>query len=57
MHLEAEIVEVRDALGGSNRPSLEVHLEALVERVSRCIWRPRSCRSAMYLEAEIEPVW
>jgi hypothetical protein len=46
-----------------------MHLEAVMERVWRCIWRPRSSNSLMHLEAEIklnsemhleaeiEPVW
>jgi len=67
MHLEAVIERVwrriwrprssnsRDALGGGDRVSLEMHLEAeiklnsemhleaAIERVWRCTWRPRSC--------------
>jgi len=35
MHLEAKIVKFRDALGGCNRKSLEIHLEAVIERVWR----------------------
>jgi len=42
MHLEAEI---------------KLHLEAVIERVWRCIWRPRSSNSEMHLEAVIERVW
>jgi hypothetical protein len=29
----------RDALGRRNQETLEMHLEAMVERVSRCTWR------------------
>jgi len=36
MHLEAEIVYLRDALGGRDRASLEMHLEAMIVRT----WRP-----------------
>jgi hypothetical protein len=55
MHLEAEI-----------ELSSEMHLEAVMELVWRCIWRPRSSNSRdslggrdraglkMHLEAEIE---
>jgi hypothetical protein len=31
MHLEAEIEELRDALGGHDRAGLEMHLEAEIE--------------------------
>jgi hypothetical protein len=31
-----------------------MHLEAVIERVRRCIWRLRSCNSEMHLEAEIK---
>jgi len=34
--------ELRDALGGRNRSSLEMLWEALIERVWRCTWRLRS---------------
>jgi len=34
-----------------------MHLEAVIERVWRCVWRPRSCNSEMHLEAVIERVW
>jgi hypothetical protein len=69
MHLEAEIEYLRDALGGRERASLEMHLEveiklnsemhleAVIERDWRCIWRPRSSHSEMHLEAVIERVW
>jgi len=40
MHLEAEIVELREALGGHDRASLEMHLGAVIERVWRCTWTP-----------------
>jgi hypothetical protein len=32
-------------------------LEAMIERIWRCPWRPRSCNSEMHLEAVIEGVW
>jgi len=69
MHLEAGIEQLRDALGGRNRASLEMHLEAeiklnsemyleaAIERVWICIWRPRSCNSEMHLEAMINRDW
>jgi hypothetical protein len=53
MHWEAVIVrvwrstwrprssELRDALGGQDRLSLEMHWEAVIKQVWRCIWRPR----------------
>jgi hypothetical protein len=31
-----------------------MHLEAVIERVWRCIWRPRSYNSEMHLEVMIE---
>jgi len=34
-----------------------MHLEAVIARVRRCIWRPRSSNSEMHLEAVIERVW
>jgi len=34
--------ELRDALGGRDRSSLEMHWEAEIERVWGCTWRPRS---------------
>ena len=34
--------ELRDALGGRDRSSLEMHWEAEVEGTLRCTWRPRS---------------
>jgi len=63
MHFEAEI---KDALGGHDRWSLEMHQEAVVDRVCRCTGRPRSreLRDAlrgrdrlslkMHREAEVE---
>jgi uncharacterized protein YndB with AHSA1/START domain len=65
MHLEAVIVW-GEVLGGRDQASLEthlpaeiefnseMHLEAEVERVWRCIWRPRSSNSKIHLEAEIK---
>jgi hypothetical protein len=32
----------------------EMQLEAVIKRVWRCIWRPRSSNSEIHLEAEIE---
>jgi len=55
-----------DALGGRDRAGLEMHLEAEnklnsemhmeaeIERVWRCIWRPRSSNSENHLEAVME---
>jgi len=81
MHLEAVIEgfwrctgrpwssELRDALGGRNQASLEMHwradiklnsemhLEAAINRVWRCIWRSRSSSSEIHLEAVMERVW
>ena len=34
--------EFGDALGGRDRVNPEMHLEAVIERVWRCTWRPRS---------------
>jgi hypothetical protein len=46
MHLEAKIVYLRDALGGHDRVSLEIHLEAEIK-----------LNSEMHLETVIEQVW
>jgi len=35
----------------------EMRLEAVIERIWRCSWRPRSCNSEMHLEAVMEGVW
>jgi hypothetical protein len=52
MHLVAEIESLRDALGRQDRVSLgmhfeakiklisDMHLEAIIERLWRCTWRP-----------------
>jgi hypothetical protein len=32
----------------------EMHLDAMIEQVWRCIWRPRSSNSEMHLEAMSE---
>jgi len=48
MQLEAVIMqtwrpyvcEVVDTLGGCDRVSLEMHLEAVIERIWRCTWKP-----------------
>jgi hypothetical protein len=45
---------LRDALGGCNQASLELHLEAEIKPVSRCNWRRRLCNSEIHLEAEIK---
>ena len=56
-------------LAGRNRASLEIHLEAIIERVWRCTWRPWSSefrdalggcdwvRLETHFEAVIERVW
>jgi len=61
--------ELRDALGGRDRASLEMNCEAVIERVWTCTWRPRSselrdalrgCDRAsleMHLQAMIERDW
>jgi hypothetical protein len=36
------LTEFGDALGGRDRVNSEMHLEAVIERVWRCTWRPRS---------------
>jgi len=58
-----------DALGGRDRSSLEMHLEAEMVWTQRCTWRPWSSEfgdalggpdgvnSEMHLEAVINPVW
>jgi hypothetical protein len=45
MHLQAEI-----------KLNSEMHVEAEIERVWRCIWRPRSCNLDMHLEAVMDQV-
>jgi hypothetical protein len=42
MHLEAEI-----------KLNSEMNLEAVMEQVWRCTWRPRLCNSEMHLKAVI----
>jgi len=66
MHLEAMIEQVRictwrlrwselrDALGGRDPASLEMHLEAVIERVWRYALGDHDCAN---LEAVIERVW
>ena len=61
--------ELRDALGGRDRASLEMHFDAVIERGWRCNWRPRlsELRDAlggrdraswdMHLQAMIERDW
>jgi len=57
--------ELRDILRGRDRASLEMHLEAAIERDWRCTWRPCLCELAgrnraslkIHLEAMIERVW
>jgi hypothetical protein len=46
MHLDAEIQFIS-----------EMHLEAMIKRVLRFTWRPRSCHSEMHLEVVIEQLW
>jgi len=60
MQLEAKFVLLRYPLGGRDRASLEMHLEAkikfnsemhleaVIERVWRCTWRPRSSQTQRY---------
>jgi len=43
MHLEANI-----------KLNSEMHMEAVIEEVWRCICRPRLCHSEMHLEDEIK---
>jgi hypothetical protein len=51
---------VGDTFGGSDGASLEMHLEAIIERVWRWIWRPGSweleCRNQGSLDNYIELV-
>jgi len=57
--------ELRDALGHWDQVNSEMHLEAGIERVWGCTWRPWSCELAgrnrvslqIHLEAVIEWVW
>ena len=61
--------ELRDALGGRDRVSLEMHWQAEVKWTDRCTWRPWSIEfghalggrdrvnSEMYFVAVIERVW
>ena len=61
--------EFGDAPGGRDRASLEIHLEAMIERVWRYTWRPRSSEFGdtvaghnranleIHFEAAIELVW
>jgi len=63
------LCELRNARGGCNRDSLEMHLdaeimmnsemhlEAMIDWVWRCIWRPQSCNSEMHMDTVIERVW
>jgi hypothetical protein len=46
MYLEAEI-----------QLNSEIHLEAVIEQISRCTWRLGSSTSEMLLEAVIERVY
>jgi len=65
MHLEAMIVwtwrlwsvEFGDALGDHDRVNSKMCLEAVIEWIWRCTWRPRSCNTEMHLKAVIERVW
>jgi len=59
------IERVWDALGDGDWVNSEMHLEAVIEWVWRCTWRPWSCELAgrnrasleIHLEAVIERVW
>jgi len=69
MLMEAEIVLLRDTLGGCDRASFEMdleaeiklnsemHLEIMIERVWGSIWKLVSRNSEMHLEAMIDQVW
>jgi len=49
-----------DTHGGRDRVNLEMHSEAVIERVWRCTWRPWSCelggRNRASLEIHLEAV-
>jgi len=57
--------ELRDAPGGRDWPSLEMHLETEIEWTQKCTWRPGSSElryafgghHRANLQAVIEPVW
>jgi len=57
--------EFRDALQGRNPARVEIHMEAVIEWVWRCTWRPWSCELGgrdrasveIHLQAVIERVW
>jgi hypothetical protein len=57
--------EVEDSLGGRNRASLEMHLEAVIERDQRCTCSAKSNKfgdarggcDCAYFEALIGGVW
>jgi len=57
--------EHRDALRCCDQASLDLPIEAVIERVCRCTWRPWSCKLGgrnqasleIHLEAVIERVW
>jgi len=34
-------MEFGDALGGGGRVNSQMHIEAVIDQVWRCIWRPR----------------
>jgi len=69
LHILWPSSKLRDALGGRNRASLEIHLEAVTERGWRCIWMPwrsefrdthEGCdwaSSEMHWDAVIERGW
>jgi len=50
-------VSLETQLAAEKKLNSEMHLEAAIERVRKCIWRPRACTSEMHLEAVIERVW
>jgi len=57
--------DLGDVLGRCDRARFKTHLEAMIERVWRCTWRPPLCkiggridaRLEIYVEAVIERVW
>jgi len=51
-----KLSELRGALGGRDRASLEMHFEAVIERGWRCNWRPRLSELTDALRAVIERV-
>jgi hypothetical protein len=57
-HLEAVIEHVRrDALGGRNRPSLEIPLEVVTSEFGDTLGSCDRASLEMHLEAVKEPIW